>query len=416
MNNESTNKKANFWKTLGPGILFASTCIGASHLVQSTKAGALFGYSLLWAVVLANILKYPFFEFGSRYANATGKSLIDGYKKIGNWALYLYFAITLATMFLVTAAVGKVTAGFFQNLFGFTSSLYTTIGLFIICGVILLVGQFKVLDKLIKVIGITLLISTLGAFLATIINGPQGSLGMFEASAFPDAVFVIALMGWMPTAVDLSAWNSLWTVERIKETGYHPTLKETLFDFNFGYIISAVLAIFFLTMGAFLMYGTGYHPPKSSVAFSNDVVNLYTQSIGDWSYMIIASASFSIMFGTAIAVIDGYGRAVTRVVRLIFNQLKWSDEKLYRITAVFTIIGSLIVILSFEKEGFGALVNFAMAASFIVAPFIAVMNTKLVSVDSIGDKAAPRWLRILAYLGIVYLAAFSLYFLYVILF
>ena len=33
----------NILKTLGPGILFASTAIGVSHLVQSTKAGALFG-------------------------------------------------------------------------------------------------------------------------------------------------------------------------------------------------------------------------------------------------------------------------------------------------------------------------------------------------------------------------------------
>ena len=68
-------------KTLGPGILFASTAIGVSHLVQSTKAGALFGFGLLWAVIAANILKYPFFEFGSRYANATGKSIIDGTDK-----------------------------------------------------------------------------------------------------------------------------------------------------------------------------------------------------------------------------------------------------------------------------------------------------------------------------------------------
>ncbi|MGB0423931.1 MAG: divalent metal cation transporter, partial [Flavobacteriales bacterium] len=52
---------------LGPGILFASTAIGVSHLVQSTRAGADFGYGLLWAILAANFFKYPFFEFGSRY-------------------------------------------------------------------------------------------------------------------------------------------------------------------------------------------------------------------------------------------------------------------------------------------------------------------------------------------------------------
>ena len=51
-----------FFKTLGPGILFATTAIGVSHLVQSTRAGAEYGFALIGFVLMANILKYPFFE------------------------------------------------------------------------------------------------------------------------------------------------------------------------------------------------------------------------------------------------------------------------------------------------------------------------------------------------------------------
>ena len=87
-------------KTLGPGILFASTCIGVSHLVQSTRAGALAGFGLVWAVAAANAAKYPFFEFGSRYASATGTSLIVGYRKLGRWASWGYLFTGLATGFL----------------------------------------------------------------------------------------------------------------------------------------------------------------------------------------------------------------------------------------------------------------------------------------------------------------------------
>ena len=53
-------KNNNLLKALGPGILFASTAIGVSHLVQSTQAGEKFGFGLLWAVIIANFLKYPF--------------------------------------------------------------------------------------------------------------------------------------------------------------------------------------------------------------------------------------------------------------------------------------------------------------------------------------------------------------------
>ena len=104
-------------KISGPGLLFASTAIGVSHLIQSTRSGADFGFGLLWAVMAANVLKYPFFEFGSRYANATGKSIIDGYLKLSKYALGLYLIITVCSMFFVTGAVGFVAAGFFENLF-----------------------------------------------------------------------------------------------------------------------------------------------------------------------------------------------------------------------------------------------------------------------------------------------------------
>ena len=63
-------------QSLGPGLLFAGAAIGVSHLVQSTRAGATYGFALVWVVLLANLLKYPFFEFGPRYAAATGDSVL----------------------------------------------------------------------------------------------------------------------------------------------------------------------------------------------------------------------------------------------------------------------------------------------------------------------------------------------------
>ena len=62
----ASQKVQNLLKTLGPGILFASTAIGVSHLVQSTRAGAVYGFELLGFIMLANLFKYPFFEYASR--------------------------------------------------------------------------------------------------------------------------------------------------------------------------------------------------------------------------------------------------------------------------------------------------------------------------------------------------------------
>ncbi len=81
---------ASLRAALGPGLLMAGAAVGVSHLVQSTRAGAEYGLLLLPVVLLACLFKYPFLEFGPRYAAATGENLLIGYRRIGRWALGVY--------------------------------------------------------------------------------------------------------------------------------------------------------------------------------------------------------------------------------------------------------------------------------------------------------------------------------------
>ena len=400
-------------KTLGPGILFASTAIGVSHLVQSTRAGANYGFGLLIFIIIANLFKYPFFEFASRYSNATETSIIQGYKLLGKWVLWSYLIITLISMFFITSAVGAVTAGFLQNLFQTTSiGLWNHFGLFLICGTILTLGRYSSLDSLIKIIGLILLLSTLVAFFLVLIKGS------YSENLFPeinyvksDILFIIALMGWMPTAVDLSSWNSLWTLERIKQTNFKPTLKQTIFEFNIGYISSAVLSICFLTLGAYLMYDTNNIFSDSSSIFANQVITLYTESIGSWSYLLISISGFSIMFGTCIAVLDGYARSAKECFRLI---LKKENMALYYNIIVWLIVSGSLAIIFLFGSSIKSLVDLATTISFMIAPFIAFANYKLVSESYIGEKNTPKlWLKSLALCGIAYLIGFGSLFLYV---
>lgn len=445
-------------KALGPGILFASTCIGVSHLVQSTRAGATYGFSLIGIIILANIFKYPFFEYASRYANATGTSIIDGYKKLGKWAITSYALITLGTMFFVTSAVVVVTSGFLDSLFGITPifesygfaypKLASPILLLSVCFGILAAGKYKLLDSLVKVIGSVLLISTIIAFTLSLMKGSSTPVEGFIAPDWMDfgykdgahLGFIVALMGWMPTALDLSSWNSLWTVERIKQTGYKPKLKETLFDFNFGYIVSALLAICFVTLGANLMYGTGEELPSSSVAFSGKVVEMYTLAMGDWSKWIIGPAAFSIMFGTAVAVMDGYARSSQRIIEILVHKASEevtveSKKREYTLsilvlalvsfgigfffvynqtysTAISKTIGSFFGTEGESVNGFTFLVDIATTISFIVAPIVAIINFKLVQEKFVGKEfVPPKWKIYLSYAGIVFLTGFSIVFL-----
>ena len=113
----------SFIKKLGPGLLFAGAAIGVSHLVQSTKSGAEFGFGLLWALILCNFFKYPFFFFGTKYTHATSETLLDGYLKIHKGVLIIYLILSIVTIFTIQAAVTIVTAGLAMELFGITENL-----------------------------------------------------------------------------------------------------------------------------------------------------------------------------------------------------------------------------------------------------------------------------------------------------
>jgi len=409
---------SRFSKTAGPGILFASTAIGVSHLVQSTRAGADFGLMILGFVIVVTLLKYPFFEYGSRYANSTQTSIIDGYKKLGKPALWLYFVLTIASMFFVTGAVGFVAAGFFENLFGIDFlGEWTVIILFAICVTILAIGKYHILDSLVKIIVIVLVVTTVSAFMFALYNGPIEQVEGFIPKELWNAsgiFFLLALMGWMPTALDLSSWNSLWTLERMKQTKYIPKLKETLFEFRLTYFITGILAVMFVTLGSFIFYGSGEELPNNNSLFAHKVVTLYTQTIGDWSYILIAASAFTVMFSTIIAVLDGYSRSLQRTVELIFTKKEEkTSTKFRRLYVIFLFViaaGALAIILQFENN-LKQLVDFATVLSFLIAPVIAVFNFRLVTGKFLDKASQPSMLlKILSFAGIVFLSGFAIVF------
>lgn len=205
-------------KQLGPGLLFAGAAIGVSHLVQSTGAGASYGFGLLWALLLIHLIKYPFFQFGSRYAAATGKSLLDAYLHLGKSVLWFYFILNLLSMFTIQAAVTVVTASLASYIFGSTMSILSwSMLLTAICTVLLMVGKYQLLDKVMKIIVVTLTVSTLAAVAFAFFDTEKTvELTQILPTDTVGIAFLIAFMGWMPAPLDISIWHSLWSLERPK--------------------------------------------------------------------------------------------------------------------------------------------------------------------------------------------------------
>ena len=406
----------NQLKALGPGLLWAGAAIGVSHLVQSTRAGANYGFALVWAVFFAIIFKYPAFEFGPRYAAATGKSLLHGYSEIGKWAMGVFLFMTFGTMFTIQAAVTVVTAGLASYLFGIPlSPLIWSMIIIFICILILMIGRYPLLDKLIKFIIILLSISTIIAVFGAVSHGNSVQPYFIKPQVWTISgiAFLVALMGWMPSAIDISVWHSLWTIERKKETGHSPSLKEALFDFNLGYFGTALLALGFLTLGAMVMYGSGAHFSKSGAGFAGQLIDMYTQALGEWSRPIIGLAAFTTMFSTTLTVTDAFPRVLRKSTEIIFQ--KYFNNKntsyLYWIGMAIVASGGLIII-AFLLDDMTLLVDLATTLSFLTAPILAYINYKVVTGKTMPTEFQPKqWLRILSWIGIFFLAGFSLLFL-----
>ena len=404
-------QKFNWLKKLGPGLLFAGAAIGVSHLVQSTRAGADFGFGLIWALVLIHIVKYPFFQFGPRYATATGESLLDGYKKLGKGVLITYFILNLATMFTIQAAVTIVTADLAANLFGITTNpIIWSIIITLICVILLIIGKYKLLDNLMKIIIITLTLSTIIALIIASFKTensfnftqilPKGSL---------EVGFLIAFLGWMPAPLDVSIWQSLWAIEKQKDKSNEFNTKQAIFDFNIGFVTTLILGICFVSLGAIVMFNSGETFSGSAVKFSQQLINLYTKNLGSEMYIFIAAAAFTTMFSTTITTLDASPRAMTKTFDLL---TKKSYKKMYWFWISFLAVGT-IAILTFFMSEMGVLIKIATILSFLTAPFFAIINYILIS----GKHTPKEWrpspqLKILSWFGILFLIGFSVWYLF----
>ncbi|WP_067029160.1 NRAMP family divalent metal transporter [Allomuricauda sp. CP2A] len=403
-------------KVLGPGLLFASMAIGTSHLVLSTKAGAQYGWIMIIPIILANLLKYPFFEFGVRYTTVTEKSLIEGYLNLGKTYLWIYAFVTLISTFTILAALYVVTAGLFMNLFQISSMGAGGIALclFVFISLLLIIGKYRFLENSLKAVITILFVALLVTTVLVIQKGPVPNAESYQRPEIFNEVgilFLIGLIGWMPTAVEASGWVSMWSIENLKTMKEKPSLKLALQEFNVGYFLTAILAVFFLIIGWMTLYGTGTELSGSAVVFADQLVTLFTVHIGDWAYFFIAVAAFATMFSTCMTAHDAVSRVSIDVLEKLYPKKEvFKSKNAFAVTVIIMAVINWLVITVFGAN-MANLVALATFVSFVLAPLLGWMNLKTVMGKDIPQAHKPKiGLQILTWCGMVFLSLFALYY------
>ncbi|KAE9530173.1 NRAMP family divalent metal transporter [Testudinibacter aquarius] len=411
---------ASFSKQFGPGIIMASSCVGGSHIIASTQAGAYYGYQLALLIVAVNLLKYPFFRFAFDYSALNNKSVLQGYADKGNGYLWLFLLFNLfATM--VNVAGGTLLSAVLLNMLIPIEISLNWLNIIVLFSflAILFSRQYPRLDSVSKSIMFLLSLITLIALLIAFTRSSGNSIpadfiapSAWQLSAIP---FLIALMGWMPAPMELSVAGSLWVVEKNRlDPNYR---QKRLLDFNSGYLVTMILALMFMTLGALVQYGKPI-PTLAGGQFIRQFVEMYALSIGEWTRWFMALVAFICIYGTTIVAVDGYSRCNQQTVILLRQSIKSAKEnrtfnptyhdKTLRYSMFFTTLSAFIVI-QFFSSAIGKMIPFAMTASFVSAPVFAWLNFSLAR----QDKQQKDWLTYLAWTGIVYLVAMvGVYFVY----
>ena len=414
-------------KSIGPGILLAGACIGGSHLMSSTTAGARFGFALVVLILLTNLFKYPFLRVGTRFTSATGMSLLEGFQRRNVAYLPLYLMVSLVTGTLTIAAVSFVAGLLLTNVpvLGGFNEYALAVAVLMVSGLVLLLGHYKALDRLSKLLVALLTLLTGVAAVSLLVRGPVGDVGASwlatESSPWTLANlgFLIPLMGWMPGPVEMCVWPSLWMFSRARDTEHTATPAEAEFDFNLGYGVTVVTAMFFVILGAYTMYGTGDGMlAGSGVAFAQRLIRLYTEAMGGWAAWVIIPAAFAAMFSTTITCLDAYPRSIAAIQGLWKGQDSGDaspgpQRRRFSLWMVLHLLAAIVALLLAQWTGLTVkqFVFGAMTGSFITAPLFAWM-----AMDTINSSLVPpahRYgtaMRALSWTGLVFLSGFSLLF------
>lgn len=395
---------------LGPGLITACCAIGTSHFIQATRAGAYFGFDLIWVILFVHLVKYPFIEAGFRYTILKKENILFGYNRLNKYFIYLFLFITVISAIGGISALCYICSGIIKMLFKLHLDIeIISILLLFLCIYIVTINKYNLLNNIVKILLTLLVITTITVVIIAFVKiEPSGNL-FYQDSPwnYQYIPFIIALMGWMPGPLEMSVWHSLWTEERDK-TLQKITFNEAKFDFNFGYFITIFTAILFLSMGALTLNTSNQELSSNSTQFTSQLINSYISNIGNWSQIFVSIAILSAIFSTTLAFTDIYPKMIDQCLMIIDK----GNIRLLQFIFKLIIFSMVIIVIFCFVNNFKALIDTVTIIAFSFSPFIAYFNYKLIFSDLIDDKYKHgNFIKLVCYIGF---ALFFISFVYIV--
>ena len=367
---------SQYLRSMGPGIVVALTWLGAGDLVDSAVAGGHYGYSLMWAMVIALFVRFAFVSIIAKYqlCNQHGESVMAGLRRVHPWLPWFVGLIGLMFVHIYGSYMVKGTGEASARLLGLLPAWAWSVFWVCVAAVFLYRGAYRHVEIIFYVFLIMLSVSLLGV---AVWSGPdpvaavKGAL-LFDlpeqTGQFSALLVILSLIG----AVGGSISNLLYPYFMQQKGWRGPKFRRLqIYDLAFGTLVLVVLNLSVWTIGAEVL-----NPRGITLENIDDLASLLNIALGALGGPIFYLGVFAALYSSTIGNATGYGLLCLDVVnvsrpsnplparRAIVSQLS-----VYRLVVAWGLFSPLIWSLP-GMPGFVFLTVVANAGTVIVLPVL----------------------------------------------
>ncbi|MFT4414319.1 Nramp family divalent metal transporter [Fredinandcohnia humi] len=366
---------------IGPGFVAAATGVGTGDLVAALVAGAGFGLSFVWAIVVGAILKYFLNEGVGRFHLATGKTIIEGWQQMGRWATGYFGIYSVILGFVYGAAATSACALAMSAMFPIMPFWSWAIIHAIIGFLLVWTGRYFLFEKVMMLLIGLMFITVIGS--AALFLPHFGDFLKGFVPTIPDGSFmlVLGLIGGVGGTITMASYG-YWLKEKgWKGKDWIPMMR---LDSKAAYFMTALFTVSLLIVGSQFLYGTGIQIQGEEGLYQlSDMIGDKYGRLFTWLFLIgFWSAAFSSLLG----VWNGVPYLFADFVRLIQkkqNQTVTEKDPAYRAYLAWLTFPPMLL-LFFGKPVELIILYGALGALFM--PFLSLsimwlLNSKQIAKD-----------------------------------
>lgn len=399
-------------KAVGPGVILILTALGAGDLVDSSVSGSHYGYSLMWVLALATLVRFLIVNIMARFelCNIQGITLFEGYSRISKIFPYFFavFGVFLGHTTNATMIKGVGEAIYHTLGFGspFVWSVFAVASCFFITGG----NVYKKLEIVMKVLLAVMTACFLGLAAASTPN-PMEMIGGVFAFSMPEGTGVfgafmltISLVG----AVAGSLTNFLYP-HSIREKGWDASYKKIQRnELLFSTIMLIILNLAIWVVGAEIL-----RPAGIEVESLEDISQALTLTFGRIGSVVFYLGVFGALYSTILGVANGFSGIVLENIHIFKpeRKAKYGDktenDPWYKYLSIFYLVTPLVWALP-GMPNFVVLTLINNMFNTVALPAIAIGLLFLsMSKKYMGERFKNNWFESIVLAGATALAVWG---------